>query len=53
MIANAFLVPFSLQCDERGLGDFVQVVGLGMATELGARMNVFRSYCGVDTRPGK
>lgn len=41
------------KCEKRGLDDFVQVTGLGFATELAAPVTVFGSVCGLDTSAGR
>lgn len=41
------------KCEKRGLEDFVQVAGLGMATELAGAETVFGSVCGLDTSAGR
>lgn len=42
------------KCEKRGLEDYVQLAGLGMATELGgAGETVFGSVCGLDTTAGR
>lgn len=41
------------KCEKRGMEDFVQITGLGMATELAGPVTVFGSVCGLDTNAGR